>query len=418
MPKANQRLTDTVVKALPIPQALPGKRKQVFYQCPKTPGFGVRVTDSGDKAFVLEREVEGKTVRRTLGKASGRGAISTEAARKLMVTTSSAIQMGDDPLETKRAKRVEAKKDSTTLADALAQYVKGKRRGKDGLALKERTKADYLAMVAPGGKAKSGKPFADGALFPLADKSIHRITAADMRKVYDQQLTHSQRRSIYAMQVLRAVLNWHWVTVADSPLAKGTAGKNRIVLAPTQGDPRPIPPEKLGAWRQAAEAMDGHPGADGLRFMLLTGCRPGEVFGDGFEPGLLVSMVDMAGGRITLPDTKNRKDHTVLMSAQVCALVAAHIDGKKPNQKVFDIGDPRKALMAICEVAEVVGVTPHKLRHTFASVAAELVSGFALKRMLNHTEAGDVTGAHYVSTGDTQLRAAWQTVADFITATE
>jgi hypothetical protein len=49
-------------------------------------------------------------------------------------------------------------------------------------------------------------------------------------------------------------------------------------------------------------------------------------------------------------------------------------------------------------------------------VAEELVSGYALKRMINHTEAGDVTGNNYVGKSETQLRSAWQTVADFIVA--
>lgn len=58
----------------------------------------------------------------------------------------------------------------------------------------------------------------------------------------------------------------------------------------------------------------------------------------------------------------------------------------------------------------------HGLRATFASVAEELVSGGALKRMLNHATGGDVTLGHYVGKSEAQLRAAWQTVADFIEA--
>ena len=61
-------------------------------------------------------------------------------------------------------------------------------------------------------------------------------------------------------------------------------------------------------------------------------------------------------------------------------------------------------------------VQGHGLRATFASVAEELVSGGALKRMLNHAAGGDVTLRHYVGKSETQLRAAWQTVADFIDA--
>lgn len=47
-------------------------------------------------------------------------------------------------------------------------------------------------------------------------------------------------------------------------------------------------------------------------------------------------------------------------------------------------------------------------------MAEELVSAYALKRMLNHSDAGDVTGGHYIAKSETQLRTAWQTVADFI----
>jgi len=54
------------------------------------------------------------------------------------------------------------------------------------------------------------------------------------------------------------------------------------------------------------------------------------------------------------------------------------------------------------------------LRATFASIAEELVSGGLLKRMMNHATGGDVTLGHYVGKSETQLRAGWQTVADFI----
>ncbi len=387
---------------------------QVFYWCRDTAGFGLRVSSRGDRSYISERRVDGKTVRRTLGKAAGAGAISADAARKLMLTVSSELQTGVDRVEVKREAAKVEKQEGVTLAVALAEYVKGKRRGKDGLGLKDRTKADYLAMVAAGGKAKDGKPFADGELFTLADKPLTRITAEDMRRVYTTTEKKSQRQAVYAMQVLRAVLNWHGVTVPNSPLAKTTAGKDRIVLAPTQGNPTPIKPELLGAWWAAASARAGEKIPDGCRMILLTGCRPGEIFGSEFEPGLLVGNVDLTGGRFTLTNTKNRKDHTVMLSTQALEILTPHCQGKKADDKVFDVIDVRVTLGQINDAAGVTGITPHKLRHTFASVAEELVSGYALKRMLNHTEAGDVTGSNYVGKSENQLRVAWQAVADFI----
>ena len=428
MPKLDKRLTDGLARTLRGPET-EGEIKSSFviHWCKYTPGFGLRVTKTGDRAYVSERRVDGKTTRRTLGKASGgkaAGAISADTACKLLLTVSSELQTGIDRLEVKREAHKVKKQDGITFAIALAEYVQKQRRGKDGLPLKGRTKLDYMAMVAAGRTAKTGKPFADGPLYPLADTPLTKITADQIREVYATEEAKSKRVAVYAMQVLRAVLNWHGVAVPDSPLAKSTAGKARIRLAVTNGNPTPIPPERLGAWWAAATARGGNAGADGCRVILLTGCRPGELFGStaykagkriALAPGLLVRDVDLIGGRMVLADTKNRKDHTIALSAQALEIVKTHCKDKAPDAKVFDILDPGKALDAINVGAGVVGITPHKLRHTFASVAEELVSGYALKRMLNHTEAGDVTGTNYVGKSETQLRKAWQTVADFIT---
>jgi len=413
MPKLDKRLTDTLALKLPLPTT-----GHEYYWCKDTAGFGLRVSATGDRAYIFERRVDGKTIRRTLGKAAGAKAISASAARDLKIKISSELQNGIDRAGVKREVRKTEKLEGITLATALAEYTKGKRRGKDGLGLKDRTKHDYMEMIAPGGLRKDGKPYANGALFDLADKSIHKITAEDIRKAYTAAEAKSQRQATYAMQIIRAVLNWHGVAVAGSPLSKQTAGKDRIILAGTAGEPKPIPPEKLNAWWTAATSQAGHAGADGCRLILLTGCRPGEIFKTEFESGLLMRDVDLIGGRMVLPDTKNRKDHTVVLSKQALDIVRLHCQGKKPDAQVFDVKDPRKALDAINEAAGTSGVTPHKLRHTFASVAEELVSGYALKRMLNHTEASDVTGSNYVGKSENQLRVAWQTVADFITDQE
>jgi integrase len=410
MPVLAKRLTDSVARSVPIPA-----NSYAIHWCPKTPGFGLRVSATGDRAYVAERRVDGKTVRRTLGKAAGAGAISSEAARELQITVSSELQTGVDRAEVKREQRKAGKQESLTLADAVKAYTKGKRRGKDGLGLKPRTKADYNAMVAAGEVKKDGEPFANGPLYTLAGKPIHRITAEDMRTVYDNALKSGKRRATYAMQVLRAVLNWHGIQVEGSPLAKTTAGKDRIVLPKTSGKPHPIPPEHLRAWWTAACKRAGNPSADGCRVILLTGCRPGELFGSQYEPGLLVRHVDLKGARLALIDTKNRSDHTVVLSAQALEILEVHCKGKKRDDKVFDLLDPGKTLESINKEAGVTGITPHKLRHTFASVAEELVSVYALKRMVNHSDGDDTTGSHYVGKSEAQLRAAWQTVADFIT---
>ena len=88
---------------------------------------------------------------------------------------------------------------------------------------------------------------------------------------------------------------------------------------------------------------------------------------------------------------------------------------RKADEPLFAIVDARKTLAWINAQAGTT-VQGHGLRSTFASIAEELVSGGVLKRMLNHAAGGDVTLGHYVGKSETQLRAGWQTVADFVEA--
>lgn len=402
------KLTTSRALALPVPATA-----YRLVWCPQTPGFGVRVTASGSRAWILERrDTTGKTVRRTLGSITGRSAITDKVARELALEVSAEIAKGVDRLETRRAAQAERQRthteDRLTVAAALVEYVTKKRRTKDGKPLKESTQADYLRMIEPerlGKRASRG--IKAGELHPIASKPLAQLTAEDIRSMHTAAAKRGQRRATYAAQVLRAVLNWHGVAIAGNPLSKDVAGRDRIILKPTAGDPRPIPPERLAAWWDASCTVPNRDCADMLRLMLLTGLRPGEV------AALTVADVDHIGARLRLADTKNRKPHTVYLSSQAQALLAPYLVRKAPGAHVFDTRDTRRTLAAI-NAAAGVRITPHDLRKTFASVAEELVSAYALKAMLNHAHAADVTGAHYVAKSETQLRAAWQTVADTV----
>ena len=217
-----------------------------------------------------------------------------------------------------------------TFAEALREYAERKRRSKDGLALKARTRADYLGMITPGRIGRDGQRFADGELVPLAALNLSDITAEAIRQTYERCARKSPRRATYAMQVLRAVLRWHGAVIAGNPLSKDTAGRQRIVLANAGGDPSPIPAERLGAWWNAAGQAPSKVAADYYRFQLLTGCRGVEIHGHkklGYAP-LKVGDVDLAGARVVLKDTKNRSDHRLLLSTQALQIVREHCQGR------------------------------------------------------------------------------------------
>ena len=392
-------------------------------------GLQLRIAPDGARTLLVRYTVKGSEVERQhrLSQEYGEGpgqlklaAACAEAARIRALARDGV----DWPAAEEARLRVEAaareqagREDGLTLAKALREYVEKKRRAKDGLPLKARTRAEYLAMLDPGRTSKAGKKFADGELHAIANKLLAKITADDIRAVHAALLKRSERQATYAMQVLRAVLRWHGVVVLGNPLGRDTAGRDRIVLAAAKGNPSPIPPERLGAWWRAAGAAPSRVAADYYRFQLLTGCRGGEIHGDkrhGYAP-IKVADVDCELGKVLLRDTKNRSDHKLLLSRQALEIAARRCSGRKPDDPLFPIVDARKTLAWI-NVQAGTTVQGHGLRATFASVAEELVSGGALKRMLNHATGGDVTLGHYVGKSEAQLRAAWQTVADFIEA--
>lgn len=405
------------------------KAKAKPYKLTLDRGLQLRIAPDGVRTLLVRYSVKGSDVERQYrlpqeyGEGPGQMKLATACAEAARIRALARDGV-DWPAQEEARLRAEAaereqmdRQEGMTLAKALREYVDKKRRAKDGLPLKARTKADYLAMVEPGETTKTGKKLADGLLFQLADKLLVKLTSDDIRDQYSSLLKRSKRQADYAMQVLRAVMRWHGVVVPGNPLGRDTAGRDRIVLAPAKGNPAPIPPERLGAWWRASGKAPSRVAADYYRFQLLTGCRGGEIHGDKRYnyPPIRVGDVDCDAGKVVLRDTKNRSDHKLLLARQALEIASKHCAGRKPDEVLFPITDARKTLNWINARAKT-HVQGHGLRDTFASIAEELVSGGLLKRMLNHSVAGDVTLGHYVGKSEAQLRAGWQTVADFIEA--
>lgn len=405
------------------------KAKAKPYKLTLDRGLQLRIAPDGVRTLLVRYSVKGSDVERQYrlpqeyGEGPGQMKLATACAEAARIRALARDGV-DWPAQEEARLRAEAaereqmdRQEGMTVAKALREYVDKKRRAKDGLPLKARTKADYLAMVEPGETTKTGKKLADGLLFQLADKLLVKLTSDDIRDQYSSLLKRSKRQADYAMQVLRAVMRWHGVVVPGNPLGRDTAGRDRIVLAPAKGNPAPIPPERLGAWWRASGKAPSQVAADYYRFQLLTGCRGGEIHGDKRYnyPPIRVGDVDCDAGKVVLRDTKNRSDHKLLLARQALEIASKHCAGRKPDEVLFPITDARKTLKWINARAKT-HVQGHGLRDTFASIAEELVSGGLLKRMLNHSVAGDVTLGHYVGKSEAQLRAGWQTVADFIEA--
>ena len=74
------RINNTNVKAIKPPATkTEGKTNYDLYRDDLLPGFGLRVTNSGAKAYFAEKRISGKNTRITIGK---HGPLTPEQARK------------------------------------------------------------------------------------------------------------------------------------------------------------------------------------------------------------------------------------------------------------------------------------------------------------------------------------------------
>lgn len=264
MPTCDQRITDTTARKFPPPAT-----GQALYWCPSQPGLAVRVTAAGARAWVLERRVDGKTTRRTLGAVTGRGAISANAARELALTTSSDLAKGVDVLEVRKATREKERQRRAdavhTLSALLDDYC-------DHLqALGRSSHVDARTLFAKNVKEAWPKEAA------LPAREVTRPQIVEMlRKV---SKAGKKRTTNKLRSYLKAAYNLALGAGANPAIpAKFTAYK--VLHNPMDGIPadpagnkadrNPMTRDELHAYWRKLQAVPGLPGAV-LRLHALTG---------------------------------------------------------------------------------------------------------------------------------------------------
>jgi integrase len=379
------KLTKAIIDKLPIPA-----EGYALYRDDELPGFGVRVTHAGVKSFFLEKRIHRKVKRLTLGRY---GVLTAEQARKEAVKLFGRIASGGDPIADKAQTRLE----SVTLGEAFEAYLKTR------VSLKPLTVKDMRRAM---------KGFEGWMKRPLLS-----ITRDMVGRRHKELGAASQARANLAMRYLRAVFNFAMAEYTDAKgkplLTDNPVKKLSQTRAWYRVDRRQtvIKPHQLGPWMQAVLSLDNELARDYFLLVLLTGLRRTEAM------SLRWQDVDLAGKTLTVLDTKNHQDHTLPLSDHLLDLLRAR-QKEAVGEYVFE--GPRGRLSnlryAMAKVAEQSGVifTIHDLRRTFATVADSLdIPGYAVKMLLNHKQASDVT-AGYIVADVGRLRGPMQRITDYL----
>ncbi len=382
------KLTKSYIDKLPIQE-----RDKVFYRDAELKGFGLYVRSSGAKVFIVEKRINGKVRRITLGRY---GELTAEQARKQAQAVLGQIAIGHDPIAEKKEQALKA----VTLGQVFEDYLKARS------SLKPTTVFDYRRVMR--------ESFPD-----WQDKPILSITKDKVEKRHKELGERSLARANLSMRVLRALFNFAMGKYEDSQ------GRSLITENPVKRLSQIrcwyrvnrrqtiIKAHELKSWFQGVMQLPNDTLRDYLLLMLFTGLRRQEA------ATLKWSDVDLTGKTLTVRDTKNHQDHTLPLSGFLFGLLKTRSE-KASNEFVFPgsgaggyIVEPRKQ-MAKVTVASGVNFILHDLRRTFTTIAESLdISAYAVKRLVNHKISSDVTDGYIISDVE-RLRKPMQKITDYL----
>lgn len=375
------RLTKRVIDAI----ELAGATEQFVWD-DQLPGFGLRVKPTGVKSYLIQyRNADGLTRRQVLGK---HGVLTPEQARKLAVQKLAAVAAGGDPSAERHAARA-----GLTVAEVCDWYVTEARAGRL-LSLGRRPLKASSVQGDEGRITNHVKPL-------LGSRAVRTLTLADIERM---QADISRGKTIKprtgsrggvmtggagaagrAVATLRAVFGHakRWQIITENP----ALGVRQI--ATTKRTRRLSEGELVAlgwALEQCRLAGESPAALAALRLMLMTGFRRMEALTLQFEW--------MGANCIAFPDTKSGPQTRAL--GQAAASLVASQRGQPNAQWVFPsdrVDGPivcvEKVLRRACALARLDGITPHTLRHTFASVAADLgYSELTIAGLLGHAAQG------------------------------
>ncbi len=384
-------------------------------------GFGLRVTPSGHKSYVVQYRVPGLgrrgfPKRIVLGE---HGVLTPEEARRLARQQLGKVAHGADPAADRAARRAAA-----TIRELGAAYLEDVR-----VRHKRRTAREYERL------------WNKHVLPAFGSRPAPEVTASDLRRLH-----RSLAKTPYLANRVLAMLGAFFTYASkegirpphDNP-AHGlefypekprerflTPQEFRrlgeaLARAEGQGLPpalhhrrKPMSKETAKHRPKSADApIPANPfGAAAIRLLALTGCREGEIL------SLPWDAVDVERGYLRFADTKTGKSIRPLSESAMAVLAALPriegnrfvLPGAKPGEHLKGI---RRLWDAVRHAAKLDGVRLHDLRHSYASVPASSgESMLILRTLLGHKRVA--TTERYAHLADDPVKRAADRAASSI----
>ena len=372
-----------------------GKQQTIHWDA-KTPGFGLRVTAAGARAYIFESRLFGKTIRVTIGDARAwdLGRARTEASRLKTL-----IDDGKDPREVRadlrvahEARQAETRRQDVTLGDAWDEYVRARQP-----FWSERHYRDHLQHADLGGiQKKRAKGLTQpGPLAPLRPLKLPELTGTRIAEWLTSQSADRPTMSALSFRLLRSFIRWAADTPAYSGMIPTDAYKSRDVRDATPRvrakDGDSLQREQLKVWFAGVREIVNPVISAYLQGLLITGARREELAALRWDDVdfrwnslVLDDKVEGSGGR-TIPLTPYlaslllnlQRLNEIPPNTRQIARFAARGEQWTPSPWVFasktaadgKIAEPRLAHNQALAAAELPHVTLHGLRRSFGTLS-------------------------------------------------
>ena len=376
----------------------PVSGRDVFIWDSELRGFGVRVKPSGVRTFLIQyRNVEGRTRRLVLGQY---GALTPENARDLAREKLAGVAKGEDPSAERHAVRA-----GMSVSDVCDWYLEEAEAGRILGRNRRPIKASTLKM---------DRSRIETHIKPLLGARL--VSGLTLRDIEGMQADIAAGKSARGRKAGRGGKSTGGSGVASRTVGTlrgllGHAARLKVVGKNPAEGARQLAVERrqrrlsddelrhLGNIMRTLGAEGEHPiGLAAIRMMLLSGFRRMEVL------GLERNWVSSRDHCVRFPDTKSGAQVRVLGEAAISCVETP--PGQGSSRFVFpaDWGDGHfigvvRVLDRICVKASLKEVTPHVLRHTFASVAGDLgFSELTIAGLLGHSARGVTQGYVHLDT--------------------
>jgi integrase len=376
------KLTKTVVEGA-SPTTTDGTVRQRLYLDTELKGFGLCV-GARAKSFFAQRDVNGKTVRVTIGRY---GVYTVAQAREEAKELLMRMGRGVNPNREKEQRRVA----SLSFTDALEMHLGSNQRRA------ARTVSDYRYLT--------DQYLKDWLPRPLSE--ITRKDCRDRHKNIGVKYGHYVANS--AFRVFRAAYN----SALKIHEELGVNPSIAVDWFPEARRKAAIPSASLAEWYAGVSTMTNPIRRDYLLFVLFSGLRRENA------ASVRWTDVDWANRALLVPTPKSGQPFLLPLSDELIRLLKSRqecehtktIFGESPwvfpaDSKTGHIAEPREAL--------TVSFTIHGLRNTFITVAESLnISPYAIKMLVNHStfDKRDVT-AGYITPELERLREPMQQITD------